>query len=519
MAGRLFTALLLLHGVILVNAAGSQSEFPALGTSSSDHVPFHATISARLITTLFASERSQQEPVQKTIFGAQINGNQSTTTTVRAELAECTEQIRIDLKNNGTVTSRTSGITPQALVENSGRHQFQITKPVYFDGQSFRTQRAYGIIQASQVPIRVQSSASGVPIIGPVADRIAWSEVMRMSPQIADAVAKDLSTDILPKVDSATDAELVRLNTELAERLQIAKRFSVLKDYRLRTSSTADSAYLSLMPRSSESGSSEIQTTAKPSWQRSRESSPADDVVLEFSDTLAESLLLEVLFPGRLITDREMKNPGLLLTPQKSDSQRDTSSVLDSTSSRTSADGATGDGRWTDQGETSDPEIDSTSAELFSIQLAEERPVSVAFRNGEIQLSVNFQVILRTGQKSGWHSAGVRVEGTNYNKEEWGLRVSDASVVTLKELESEDSEAEKNNASLLSGLSSMSDTAWATLIKTSINRMTEPTDQVRFRRNFEIPRKNKAAVRLQLHRIQSEENRLSMTYRMLDKPE
>jgi hypothetical protein len=519
MAGRLFTALLLLHGVILVSAAGSQSEFPALGTTSNDRPPFHAIVSARLITTLFQSERSQQEPVQKTIFGAQINGNQSTTTTVRAELAECAEQIRINLQNHGTVTSRTSGITPQALVENSGRHQFQITKPVYFDGQSFRTQRAYGIIQASQVPVRVQSSASGVPIVGPVADRIAWSEVMRMSPQIADAVAQDLSTDILPKVDAATDAELVQLNTTLAETLQITERFSVLKAHRLRTSSTADSASLSVILRSSDSRSPEIQTAAKPSWQSSGKSDPADDVVLEFSDTIVESLLLEVLSPGRLITDREMKNPGLLLTPQKPDSRRDVSSVPDSTSSRSSAVGATGDGRWTDQGEKSDPEIDSASAELFSIQLAEERPVSVAFRNGEIQLSVNFQVILRTGQKSGWHSAGVRVEGTNHNKEEWGLRVSDASVVTLKELESEDSEAEKNNASLLSGLSSMSDSAWATLIQTSINRMTEPTDQLRFRRNVKIPRKNKAAVRLQLHRIQSEENRLSMTYRMLDKPE
>lgn len=518
MAGRLFTALLLLHGVILVSAAGSQSEFPAHGATSNDHPPFHVVVSARLITTLFESERSQQEPVQKTIFGAQVNGNQSTTTTVRAELAECAEQIRINLQNHGTVTSRTSGITPQALVENSGRHQFQITKPVYFDGQSFRTQRAYGIIQASQVPVRVQSSASGVPIIGPVADRIAWSEVMRMSPQIADAVAKDLSTDILPKVDAATDAELVQLNTTLAETLQITKRFSVLKAHRLRTSSTADSASLSMIPRSSNSKSPEIQTAAKPSWQRSGKSDPADDVVLKFSDTLAESLLLEVLFPGRLITDREMKNPGLLMTPQKPES-RDFGSVPDSTSSRSSPVGANGDGRWTDQGETSDPEFDSASAELFSIQLAEERPVSVAFRNGEIQLSVNFQVILRTGQKSGWHSARVRVEGTNYNKEEWGLRVSDASVVTLKELESEDSEAEKNNASLISGLSSMSDSAWATLIQTSINRMTEPTDQLRFRRNVEIPRKNRAAVRLQLHRIQSEENRLSMTYRMLDKPE
>ncbi|MFN9913436.1 MAG: hypothetical protein ACK53L_12670, partial [Pirellulaceae bacterium] len=89
--------------------------------------------------------------------------------------------------------------------------------------------------------------------------------------------------------------------------------------------------------------------------------------------------------------------------------------------------------------QNSSSEETSSGAELFSIQLAEQRPIRVTFGGGEIRLSVAFQVNLRTGRKSGWHSAEIRVEGSNFSDEEWGLRVTDSVVRSLEETKTEDS--------------------------------------------------------------------------------
>src|SRR5690606_17830707 len=121
----------------------------------------------------------------------------------------------LDIVNTGYVRSQTRNVHPQVLVDSLGNHQFEIIKPVYFDGQRLLTQRGYGTIRAHESPLNVQSNASGWPLIGPLADRIARHEIGHRSQEIDNAVADDLSRDVIPKVDAEADRELALLSERI----------------------------------------------------------------------------------------------------------------------------------------------------------------------------------------------------------------------------------------------------------------------------------------------------------------
>mgnify|MGYP003513299720 FL=1 len=146
----LLTAMLLL----LSPADGLSAKEPLFGITIRN-----TTLEQRLVRT-----RTEQEAVATNILNSDVQGQQTTTTETRLKVLPDQGSLRFDVVSIGDVSSQTTGVNRQAMIDSTGRHHFEITKPFWFDGRTFLTQPGHGTIQASQAPQRVVSAvgASGM---------------------------------------------------------------------------------------------------------------------------------------------------------------------------------------------------------------------------------------------------------------------------------------------------------------------------------------------------------------------
>ena len=177
---------------------------------------FGFAIRNALMEERFHRTRNEQEAVSKLLMNTNVTGSQSTVTETRLRIVPDEKSLRFELLNSGAVTSQTTGFNSQATVDSIGQHHFEITKPLWFDGKTFLTLPAHGTIRASQTPQRVLSTAGAtMPLLGPLSDRVAWNEVLRRTPQINQAVAEDVSRDVLPKINRLIDEDFSRLQKDV----------------------------------------------------------------------------------------------------------------------------------------------------------------------------------------------------------------------------------------------------------------------------------------------------------------
>ncbi|MCA9058675.1 MAG: hypothetical protein KDA85_09255, partial [Planctomycetaceae bacterium] len=165
----------------------------------------------KLVLDAFRGTTSQTEQIRKKILDADVCGTQSTITDVHAELRAQQGELLFDIVCRGHVTSRTTSRTDQVRIEGDGAHEFQLTKTVFFDGRTFRTSAPFGWIRARQIPQIVAGKLDTDPLIGQLANQVAWSEVIRRSPEVDRAVAEDLAADVPEQVNARIDAELTYL--------------------------------------------------------------------------------------------------------------------------------------------------------------------------------------------------------------------------------------------------------------------------------------------------------------------
>jgi hypothetical protein len=468
---------------------------------SADPPDAEIEISDRIIRAILTTRRSQSNPVNKQLLGADIHGTQTTDTLVRPELVKSSRSLQINLINTGTICSTTTGMTRDAIVQNIGNHHFDVIKPVIFDGTVVRTLPAYGVIRASQRPVRVRSTASGLPLIGQIADQIAWSEVLRRSTQIEDTVARDLATDVLPEVDSATDVELAQLNRTLnlwKDRIPSSGAFS---NSAWTATSTNSSAKLSLYLSENASDVNHKQGFSDNvhliSEVSDHDQLNENDLVFTLSERLATSVASYLIPDGRVVSDRVLNQ-----LMSQSDDQPERSLI------QAIRDVVSVQKRTESQGNAEE------SSEMFSLHFSEHTPLQIQFNSGEIRIRSTFQIVTRPGLSSGWQQTEMRLAGRNLTNSEWTI-VSTGS--TAQEIEQINNSPVNQHAAAKTGAPGptevTSGTAWSALVRNTLINLGERLKDTRIPKSFQIPGRDQSSISLQLYRIQSENGRLRITFR------
>lgn len=186
---------------------------------------FDVSVSEEFLNRLVARERLDPGPVQDVILGAQVTGQQTTRSRLTADLLPSDSNARIALLLNGNVHSLTTGVTPQAMIDTSSQQRFHAIKEVYFDGVQFSTRHATVFIRAENQTLGATTPLTGT-LLGGMANRIAYRAAERQK-TAGEAVARDrLAERLFPTFDGEVDANLARLNRQLAP---VRQRLDALK--------------------------------------------------------------------------------------------------------------------------------------------------------------------------------------------------------------------------------------------------------------------------------------------------
>lgn len=478
----------------------------------------NSTLEQRLVRT-----RTEQEAVATNILNSDVKGQQTTTTETRVRILPDSAGVRFEVLSIGDVSSQTTGVNPQAMIDSTGRHHFEITKPFWFNGRNFLTQPGHGTIQASQAPQRVVSAVGAtMPLLRPLSDRIAWDQVNRRQAEINQAVAADVTRTVLPKVDRIVDEEFARIGQQITGmQLQVESLIGMPVNWVARSSETS----LSLVATANNT------KPAKPALDVGSVSLPqltnGEEIAFAVSEDIVTAMLERYVAGGLVLTDTQIEK-----------ASRAWNHV--------------GDEKW------SIPSLlqlardieNETSAEptMFSIQLAKVQPVVVRFDRGDVCIETAFQIIPKVGAASGWMKTTWRMRGQGLSDDQWSVAVHRVDVgaaedsIPVTDLENhvpptdvlpdlripsgttfaaEENAAAPEQQTYSSAEESQvttvdSGTVWMTIVKNATQSLLKQIPPATLPKEFDSPAVIPGSPKIRLMRIESAQGTLRAAFRLVD---
>jgi hypothetical protein len=251
------------------------------------------------LTKVLGETSQTTGPVTDFILGANVSGDEWTTTTVSVRLEPADRMARIELVLDGITQSSTVGVTSQANIYTSGYHRFGAMKEIRFDGENISTGPArMTYVQPSNTTTGASTQFSGFPIFGRMADGIAVREAEARRGE-SEAIAADrLQTRVLPEVDARVDKLIQDANSRLHKELHKRLREAGIYPSAMRASSNQTFLRLSVEIADKQ----ELAGDLAPSIGYERAG-----LVLQLHESLLTNSAHRMKFAGQSMTDAQVK--------------------------------------------------------------------------------------------------------------------------------------------------------------------------------------------------------------------
>lgn len=361
----------------------------ATSDSSVDMPDFVMTIRTELIGRFVNQETVRSDNVATQVMEANVTGYQTTTTNVQLRSTDSPQNARLDVLIQGTVSSNTVGLTQQARIATLGSHTFNVTKPVFFDGTTYLTKNAYGSLQARQFPQTVDTVASGLPLIGRIGNRVAWSEIYRRMPMTDAIVVRQVADDVLPEVNRSVDSHLSDLNRTWRTLRRQLESLSGNDGIQWTASSTSDSFSTTARNRS-------VTQRVAGTKQLPVRLEKGEDFVLLLTQEGVNRSLARLPIAGMTLPDAALQQ---LLADLK-DVQNDPSGL---------------------QTILEQPELLTQEPLLFSIKFAEVQPIALQYTDGWVTALLKFQIIPKIGEPGLMQLVKARLRGEAADDGSWEI--------------------------------------------------------------------------------------------------
>ncbi|MCP4172347.1 MAG: hypothetical protein GY758_16410 [Fuerstiella sp.] len=450
------------------------SPTPSLTIPSSDISPrseatgapvndFSVTVRTDVLNHFVERQSVESNNVATQVMEADVRGVQTTTTSNQLQSVNSSGSARLHILTTGTVSSTTVGLTTQARVATLGNHTFSVTKPVFFDGNRFLTKPAYGSLRARQFPQAVNSIASGMPLLGPIGDRIARREVYRRMPSSDAIVVRQVADDVLPKVNAEVDRQLAELNGKWRDLRQTIRRVSGGRQTSWAASTTDNSFSLSA------SSPSTTQHTPPSGQTLTTDLQDEEVVAVTFSQDSINRWLNAQPLGGLTIPDTALQQA--LQTFQNA--KKNPRAFLQLLQRQTES---------------------SVEPLIFSLQLAKSSPVLLALEGGLLTLRIRFQVVPKLAPASQMHQMRIVLGGQSATDGKWTISLRQISV----------DPADRNAVP----------DAWTTLIGGQATQMVGRVPPSELPRTLDLSHIDKRIPATRIHRIQCEAGQLRISFNL-----
>lgn len=172
----------------------------------------HMVLSEPMLSRLVSDHRSETGDVADCILGAWVTGCQVTDTDVTADIKPSQGRAQFNLIVNGRTVSDTQGRKSPATIYTRGNHRFTITKPTYFDGETFGSGPARMDVNARNQTVGIRTDFDRIPIIRGIAKSIAAKEVAAKKTQAEAIAARKLADEGLPRFETEVGQKFAEAN-------------------------------------------------------------------------------------------------------------------------------------------------------------------------------------------------------------------------------------------------------------------------------------------------------------------
>jgi hypothetical protein len=198
-------------GLALLQSA-SWAEQPLRAPSAPRNDPqLIVEITEDLLNRFITHRQTALRPVQDVILEAQVFGQEQTSTEVRLDFTPSRDGAAAYVRLAGRTNSDTMGYTPQAAVHTLADNSFSASKLVIFDGAMFRTQRPQVHVVPYSQPLCAATPADGTPL-GPLFSGIALQIAQARRPEADRVIVDKISRRVGTEFNRDIDRQLATLN-------------------------------------------------------------------------------------------------------------------------------------------------------------------------------------------------------------------------------------------------------------------------------------------------------------------
>ncbi|MCA9064914.1 MAG: hypothetical protein KDA96_17700, partial [Planctomycetaceae bacterium] len=316
-------------------------------------------------------------------------------------------QLIVDIVCRGHVTSQTTSRTDLVRIEGEGSHDFELTKPVIFDGARFLTRSPHGWIRARQIPQWVAGKLDTDPLIGPLANQMAWSEVHRRRPEVDQAIAQDLAVDVGEQINSRVDAQLRSLTERWRSFQDKLATVHPNPTARWTASHETDTVRLALL-NDPDANPAEARDPATVGSIFPSLLFGDDDLVVYVSENMLNDMIASVVPTELVISDTQLQQIASATPATTSNSPPGLQDLLQTLT------------QW-----NMDPAKQTDSAKqtmsLYAIEFSPSNRPRVTVGQKSLQIQTTFRVLPRFGAPTEWMTVAVPIRGRALDDQEWTI--------------------------------------------------------------------------------------------------
>lgn len=257
----------------------------------------HLVTTEEFLNRFVARQETEPGVVDDFVFGAKVDGTQTTHRTVRLDLRPSAEVATGTIVLEGEVNTVTVGRTDQGAVQSIGRQQFRAFKDVFFDGQAFSTRHATVTARSQNQPVAASTQLDGT-ILARLGQKIALTRAHQQRPESEEYTRGRVVDRVYPAFDGSIDGQLADANIQLNQlrnRLDQARLLPVVQ----RTLTTE--SHLHYSARMAQAVEAAPVSTPGVSL------ASTNAIALYVHESLLNGLIDRLQLKGRKTTDRELR--------------------------------------------------------------------------------------------------------------------------------------------------------------------------------------------------------------------
>jgi hypothetical protein len=237
--------------------------------------------------------------VRDFILGANVSGNQQTSTVVSIDLKPSSTNAYFNMLLDGTTHSSTAGVTEKATIFTQGNHNFRASKPVMFDGRTLSSGAAQMVyVDPNNTTVGAETKASGMPLFGALTERMAVRIAGKKRGESEAIAAQRLQARVVPQLDTRLNDEVTKANSRLQGETKKRLQDNGLYPERVRVrTSEGFIRYSSLVANPTELSGDVPNAIANPSR----------GVIVHVHESLLNNAVDRMKFAGRTMTDDDIR--------------------------------------------------------------------------------------------------------------------------------------------------------------------------------------------------------------------